>query len=179
MATDHPIPPFPTDIDREAFGHWLSGFVDGEGCFLLAMYARRANPLRKTPMASLRILLRADDLPILQEIQSFFGCGHINTDRRLTCFATMKAPHEGRSLTIGRAADLATRVVPHFERFTLRAKKARDFEVWKQGVLLVHRVVGNSRGSGVPWTDPLLEQFQSLCQRLKDGRRYESPTTAR
>ena len=27
------IPSFPAEIDRDRFGDWLSGFVDGEGCF--------------------------------------------------------------------------------------------------------------------------------------------------
>jgi hypothetical protein len=30
MVTRDPIEPFPADIDRDAFGHWLSGFTDGE-----------------------------------------------------------------------------------------------------------------------------------------------------
>src|SRR6185295_12914380 len=32
-----PIPPFPPEINRVAFGNWLSGLTDGEGCFFLGL----------------------------------------------------------------------------------------------------------------------------------------------
>ena len=35
MSKSHSIiEPFPAHIDRRDFANWLSGFVDGEGCFV-------------------------------------------------------------------------------------------------------------------------------------------------
>jgi hypothetical protein len=61
----------------EAFGYWFSGLVDGEGCFSIA----------KTPWGfrcEFIIKLRADDLPMLEEIQTELGIGRINAGEHST-----------------------------------------------------------------------------------------------
>ena len=53
------IPPFPADIDRNAFGHWFSGLTDGEGCF----YAKTVGI--HSPEVGYVLALRADDRPAI------------------------------------------------------------------------------------------------------------------
>src|SRR5262245_6823756 len=74
MADRHSIPAFPFDIDRDEFAHWLTGFTDGEGCFQLRLADTRG---RRNPYACFGINLRADDVEILRQIQSFWQCGNL------------------------------------------------------------------------------------------------------
>jgi|SRR5215471_4008869 len=164
------IPPFPTGIDRDAFGHWLSGFVDGEGCF-----AVQANRYRR---AFFTLSLRADELPILQQIQSFLGCGRFHPHRRPP---EKKNQNPAVTFAVRDVCSLMNSIVPHFERYPLRAKKAADFVVWKQMVQILYRVnqkpwcAGWHIGPGIRfrWTEEECTEFDHLILKLKATRRFK------
>jgi hypothetical protein len=176
MAKAQSIAPFPADIDRDAFGHWLSGFVDGEGCFRLA-FVEQVNKGRPTPDAVFSILLRADDLPILQLIQSYFGTCRIYSTR----YSKNPNANPAFKLTTTNISDTSNAIVPHFERYPLRAKKARDFEIWKRGVAFISSIVtrpktgGTWQRGGRRWSDAELEHFTALCVALKAQREFKAP----
>jgi hypothetical protein len=175
MAMDQAIAPFPDDVDREAFGHWLSGFVDGEGSFDLSVF-RTGEHTRPSFHARLNITIRDDDADILRSIQSYFGCGrltfHGNVRRRIP------NANPVAKISIHRVPELMTAIIPHFERFPLRAKKRRDYAIWRQGVELMSAVYGRRRtfapGTcvGCKWTDAEREQFRRLAEALVGQRRY-------
>lgn len=179
MAKPHSIPPFPKDIDRDSFGHWLSGFSDGEACFSIRLCHNKVNPqyCRVQPMAAFIIGLRADDFSVLQSIQSYFQCGCL-------CFRPKSNRPNGKpswTFAVGGADKNYTVIAPHFERYPLRAKKARDFIAWKKGVDLMWRVKQSPHGSrknGAPgmfriWTPKLLKEFASYVEELKVGKQYK------
>jgi LAGLIDADG endonuclease len=127
MASSHPSLSFASDRDRDAFGHWLAGFCDGEGCFILSW---RRSPRSVTGIAKFVIAPRDDDRPILEEIRAFLGCGTVHA----------RFHHAGKPqsrISVPRVDDLANVVIPTFERFHLRAKKSRDFHIWCRGVRLI------------------------------------------
>jgi hypothetical protein len=160
--------------DRDAFGHWFSGFTDGEGCFYLGCVKhRRAN----TPIAQFYINLRQDDRAILEEIRAFLGVGVIYG--HVTNQSQRNAKPQS-AFWVHRAKDVNLVLVPHFEKYPLRAKKARDFHIWKQGAELVYRVRCRPRrslgrhGSAVRWTDAELAEFDTLASSLRQQRRFET-----
>ncbi len=177
MSQDHSIPAFPADISRDDFGHWLSGFTDGEGCFRLSFTIPKATSRAYHIFAPFLIRLRADDCDVLRQIQAYWGCGRL----------TPWAPHSSRKtfnskpyamLTVQRIDALAGILVPHFERFPLRAKKARDFAIWKQGVRLIHQAAhrhimsGYHCGSYPRWTKDEIEEFSALARALGEQREF-------
>jgi hypothetical protein len=104
---------------------WFSGFADGEGSF--GIYPTYRPHGGYTPRFALHI--RADDLPVLEELRAEFG-GSI----RFRC--TQAERGEGRPQaywTVNGKADLA-RLVAYFDRFPLRAKKQRDYAIWRHAV---------------------------------------------
>lgn len=165
--------PFPMD-EREAFGHYISGFVDGEGTFGLR--------LQQSPKARFVIALRADDHGIIKDIHAYFGCGVIRS--RFRCNKSSKPQME---YVVNRAEDLMLTIVSHFERYCLRAKKARDFAIWKQGVSLIWEVYNRKRrvlpgpgGAGVrgtcpKWAPEDWAKFRELSVALKSQREYRQP----
>jgi hypothetical protein len=169
MAADH-------STDRDAFGHWLSGFTDGEGCFYLGMHSYKGKKCYSGPTTNFHIILRQDDAPILEKIRQFWGVGRLYIG-----FAKQTPNQKPQSgLVIGRAGDLASVVIPHFERYPLRAKKASDFEIWKQGVALANAVRRRKqRGPGShKWTAGEAEQFRLIMVRLREQRQFEATDQA-
>lgn len=168
MSADHSIPPFPENIDRDAFGHWLSGFTDGEGCFSLA-----TNCTRRPLQPLFRLGLRGDDAAILNLVWSYLRCGAV----RLRQPRTQVNPV--CSFEVWNTTELAQVVVPHFDRFPLRSKKARDFVIWREAVLIladglnrdVQHVKG-FRGCLPKWTEAERAHLIGLSAKLKAVRAY-------
>jgi hypothetical protein len=180
MDHSNSIAPFPSDIDRETFGPWLSGFTDGEGCFQI--WTARVRRWSRGG-ASFTIALRADDGAILELIQSFLGCGKIHRKPGRTCtcrsgkLSVINPQHFFRVDSLSSLTDV---VAPHFERFPLLAKKRHDFAIWKQGVAILRRIAtrkrcgrGMGRGTAPKWTLPEWNEFVELVAALKEVRRFK------
>lgn len=170
MAKCQSIPPFPDNIDRNAFGYWLSGFSDGEGCFHLGQYTRLNIYIHY--YASFTIKLRSDDDKILYIVQSFLQCGHINYIRRNDDIS--KNPFVNYACS--HIEDLRRTIVPNFEKFPLMAKKKQDFEIWKEGVKLMSSVqnrplVFGERG-WPRWSNNERDNFIDLVVALKETRKH-------
>lgn len=159
-------------VDRGYFANWISGFTDGEGCFVLRMDAKAKASKIPIPAAHFAIALRSDDLAILEMIRSFFGCGGISFKRNKRGFV-------GKSFAINRIADLHEIVVPHFEEYPLLAKKRNDFLIWKSGVNLIRSVNirpqqyrTGTKGSRVSkWRPEERALFAELHDRLRAIRK--------
>jgi hypothetical protein len=70
-------------------------------------------------------------------------------------------------------------VIPHFENHPLRAKKARDFIIWKDGIELLYRISRRplQRGFGSPGfrlrlTEKDESTFLALVNDLKTQRQF-------
>jgi hypothetical protein len=112
-------------IDPE-FGHWLAGFVDGEGSFTIASQSRvKGN--RGSFACIFKIALHADDAPILWEISERTGIGTVRT-------GTPKSQKGPRATWAVQSKHDCLRLIEILERFPLRAKKARDFKIWSEAV---------------------------------------------
>jgi len=168
-----PLLPFPDDISRHDFGHYISGFTDGEGYFGLGVHgSKKASP--KVPCATFVITLRGDDLAILRLFHSYFGCGSVSPLR------VPKSRSQGyHTFYVHTASSLAAHIIPHFEAFPLRAKKARDFSVWREGVLYMLQIQASKRAGcryrGDPqfWTAERIQHFLTIKDRLQAGRQFD------
>jgi hypothetical protein len=131
-----------------AFGHWLAGFIDGEGCFILSptghgyFYAR------------FHIKVRDDDADIILQAYEAPGLGnvyyrpHKNSTSNPAIVWQIQKQSECRQF------------VKFLERFPLRAKKKRDFEIWKEALGELQQ---NSRDR---------PKLRYLNEKLKFIRRY-------
>ena len=104
--------------------HWVVGFVDGEGCFSVSIHrnphVRRTRGWQINPVfqVSQHMAHRA----ILEELVMFFSCGKVRTK------GSGSAVHV---YAVDRLVDLESVIVPFFESFPLRVKRA-DFTAFAE-----------------------------------------------
>ena len=107
---------------REFLSAYISGYVDGEGCFTVSISPRAKLAVGWEVRPSLSVSQNGDRAEVLQLIQAHLGCGSIRPDRS---DKTLK--WETR-----RLEDILDRVIPHFEGFPLLSGKRLDFEQFTQ-----------------------------------------------
>lgn len=132
------------DLDS-AFGHWLAGFIDGEGCFLL--YRNHGSWDCRFELA-----LRDDDADILHEVYQRIGLGRIAAK---PAYRTSK-PQVTWQI---KKQEECVGLIEVLDRFPLRAKKQRDYAIWREAVFAK---VGKK-----------YEGLEALSTALKSGRDYQ------
>ena len=100
---------------------YISGYVDGEGCFTVTFNFRMKAKLRWELRPSFSVSQNEDRRQVLDLMRNYFGCGHIRRD-----YADKTVKFEVRD-----HRDLIGKIIPHFERFPLLSKKQQDFELFR------------------------------------------------
>lgn len=142
-----------------AFGHWLAGFIAGEGCFRI--HRSKGGTYYS---AAFSLKLRDDDRPILEELQAKTGLGTITQDR-----VRSGRSHPCAEWVIQSRAD-ALELVELLDSFPLRAKKAADYVVWREAVALWATMPRGNRWRGHRDWSPMIE----LKRQLSEARSYPS-----
>ena len=97
---------------------YISGFVDGEGCFCVSFQPSKRHRFGWEVRPSFSVSQNADRAELLHIIQEEWGCGSIRPDRS---DKTLK-------LEIRNVGELVAKVLPHFRTFPLMSSKQADFE---------------------------------------------------
>ncbi len=165
QQTDAVSPP-----EDKSFGHWVSGFTDGEGCFYLGASKKGVF------LVKFELRLRRDDSDILAEIHRFFGVGHLD----MSC---MNNGFEQTAFRVHKISDVVRVIIPHFDAFPLRSKKRRDYATWREAAMLYNSVQVRARaGRRVRgerrWLEHEAAEFLRLRAELQESRRY-GPSVAR
>ncbi len=117
---------------------YVSGFVDGEGCFSLNFRQDLKKDRPHSPRyfrwhAVFAISLRADDDNLLKLIKGTLACGDISYSKHLVQYQVQDAD------------DLQDKIVPFFRLHKLYGKKAKDFDLWCEAV----EIIARNKKSGV------------------------------
>ena len=162
-----------SEIDKESFGHWLSGFTDGEGCFCIG---HRIDDGSWVVTNLFQIGLRFDDVEILEKIKSYLNCGKIRYRKE------QKIGNPSCTFSVINTKDLSDKVIPFFSSYKLRAKKSKDFLVWKKAVELIQEVKSRpfsfslGRIGMLPkWKETERKELEKLASDLRNTREYIPP----
>jgi hypothetical protein len=105
-------------------GHYVAGFIDGEGSFNVPIRRERDRGLPIRVSLSFNVSQIGPEAPEL--LRSVFGVG------------TVRGRGDGVFyFEVTKPADLDERVFPFFERFPIRGPKASDLAVFRQITALV------------------------------------------
>jgi hypothetical protein len=148
--------------DGDSFLDWAAGFIDGEGCFAISRNTVRG--VQSGHRCRMNVRLRDDDIEVLNILAQHTGVGVVRHD---------KAAREGENAQavweVMTKADCAV-LCRILDAHPLRAKKARDYSIWREAVEVWKGVAGRNGGTGA---DPAQARLATLKEQLEGGRRYE------
>ena len=107
---------------------YISGFVDGEGCFCVSFQPSRRHRFGWEVRPSFSVSQNADRAELLHTIQKRWGCGFIRPDRS---DKTIK-------FEVRNVRDLVEKVLPHFQAYPLASSKRTDVERFARICQSVH-----------------------------------------
>jgi hypothetical protein len=108
---------------------WITGFVDGEGCFSVSFVRQASRTGRRGYKLGYQVALRfvvsqgASSVSCLEELQRFFGVGYVYGNQR----HDNHREHMNQYVVSDRW-DLLETIVPFFRENPLRTAKRLDFE---------------------------------------------------
>jgi hypothetical protein len=108
----------PWHNSREFLSAYVSGYVDGEGCFTVSIAPRATLLVGWEVRPGFSVSQNGDRAEVLHAIREYFGCGSIRPDR-----SDQTLKWETR-----RLEEILGRIVPHFERYPLLSSKRYDFD---------------------------------------------------
>ncbi|OGI83453.1 hypothetical protein A2997_01835 [Candidatus Nomurabacteria bacterium RIFCSPLOWO2_01_FULL_36_10b] len=101
---------------------YISGYVDGEGCFSISFSKREKFLVGWETKPSFSVSQNGGRAQILFIMKKVFKCGFIRRD-----YSDKTLKYEVRSLS-----DLVSFIIPHFNRYPLVSAKQKDFEFFKK-----------------------------------------------
>lgn len=112
---------------------YISGFVDGEGCFGLQFrkdirHKRLSTPVYYSWKAQFTICARKDELELFKRIKDYFGCGNIYNELD-------KEIH----YCVSKIEELENIISPFFKKYQLQGKKKFDFILWAEAIKIILR----------------------------------------
>lgn len=96
---------------------YITGFVDGEGCFSVSFSRRGKMRMGIEVRPSFSVSQHRRNREIILSLQRFFGCGGVRYSKRDQNFK-----FEVRSVS-----DLVKIIIPHFMKYPLQTSKKDDF----------------------------------------------------
>ena len=107
---------------------WITGFVDGEGCFFIGLNKNTQMSVGFQVLPEFIVVQHKRDEQILQALKSAWGCGVVrkNHGNRL-CYRV-------RGLN-----DIQNTIIPFFEKHSLKTKKKIDFLKFRKILQLIEK----------------------------------------
>lgn len=108
---------------------YIVGLTDGEGSFTVYLLPpkKEHGSVNWRVQCRYYIKMRDDDLPLLQKVQDFWGCGKIYFQKEYRINQKNNYRFEIFDYNL-----LKTVVVPFFKRHSLESKRIKDFEIFCQ-----------------------------------------------
>lgn len=112
------------DRSPTEWSHYLSGFIDGEGCFSVSFTLREKMKygVEVRPSFSIGQSISKENYLLLEKVKSLLGCGAIKISKGDRCYK-----YETRNLT-----DIRKSVIPFIEAYPLSSSKRNDFLLFAQ-----------------------------------------------
>lgn len=107
--------------------NYISGYVDGEGCFTISFSKRDKMNMGWEVKPSFSVSQNEDRSQVLKIMQQYFDC------------CTLRRDYHDKTLKLEtrQIKNLTDKIIPHFEKFPLLSAKQKDFELFAQVCKLV------------------------------------------
>ena len=130
---------------------WITGFVDGEGCFHVGINANSEMKVGFQILPEFTVVQHERDVQVLHALKAYFGCGVVRVN------------HADRmAYRVQSAKHLQQIIVPFFMKHPLKTKKNVDFRKFRQVLLKMER--------GIHLTSDGVEEIRHLASQMNRGR---------
>jgi hypothetical protein len=130
---------------------WITGFVDGEGCFHVGINAHAEMTAGFQVLPEFTVVQHERDVQVLHALKAHFGCGVVRTN------------HGDRmAYRVRSVKDLLEHIVPFFVKHPLKTKKNIDFLKFRD-VLLLMEAGNHLNTEGI-------ERIRSIAGEMNRGR---------
>ena len=142
---------------------WISGFVDGEGCFTVSIIRNQSVTTKQGWQIFPEFVVSQGEKSrtALQKFERFFQCGYINLNTRRDNHHEQMLKYCVRSIH-----DLNEKIIPFFEKNKLKTHKQKDFQVFRKIIkMMIQRKHLSEKG---------LNYVRALLQTM-NRRKYINP----
>jgi len=130
---------------------WVVGFVDGEGCFYVGINPQSEMKTGFQVLPEFTVVQHERDVQLLHALKHYFGCGVVRRN------------HADRmAYRIRDAKHLRERIIPFFERHSLKSKKILDFIKFRKVLMMMER--------GEHLTPEGVAQIRKIASKMNTGR---------
>lgn len=143
---------------------WLSGFLDGEGSFIIRKMKNSSVSYRFV----VNLHMRADEIEIIREISDVFG-GSVGKPRM-----QKDKPNPFVDWRLSAFDDVIS-MISYLNKYPLRAKKARDYSVWKNAFKMYYQAIINSGRKNPEW---LTEAMDNAIEANRGLKTYQASPMA-
>ena len=130
---------------------WITGFVDGEGCFHVGINERSDMTSGYQVLPEFTVVQHERDAKVLHALKAYFGCGVVRTN------------HGDRMAYRVRGHEhLLQYVIPFFEKHSLKTSKRVNFMKFRRVVRLM--------AEGKHLTREGVEEIRGIAQQMDRGQ---------
>ena len=130
---------------------WITGFVDGEGCFHVGINAHAEMTAGFQVLPEFTVVQHERDVQVLHALKAHFGCGVVRVN------------HGDRmAYRVRSVKHLLEYIVPFFVKHPLKTRKNVDFLKFRDVLLLME--------AGNHLTVEGVERIRSIAQQMNRGR---------
>lgn len=127
-CTGNPQRLYVRELSMKLEAQWITGFVDGEGCFHVAVNKHDDMKCGYQVLPEFTVVQHERDVQILHALKAHFKCGvvRVNHGDRM-CWRVRKLEH------------LLKYIVPFFDKHPLKSKKRVDYEKFRRALLKMEK----------------------------------------
>ena len=129
---------------------WITGFVDGEGCFHVGINPHQEMTAGFQVLPEFTVVQHKRDVQILYALKDHFDCGVVRSN------------HGDRmAYRVRGKQHLLQIIVPFFEKYPLKTKKNVDFKKFRKILLMMEK--------GVHLTGEGIEEIRAITEKMNRG----------
>jgi hypothetical protein len=128
MTPQRPDVGMPANVLAKLSPEWITGFIDGEGCFHVGISKHPEMKSGYQILPELTVVQHERDLQLLHQIRSVMECGVVRRN------------HGDRYCwRVRNLKNLQEVIIPFFERHVLRSKKGIEFQKFAKVVAMMSK----------------------------------------
>ncbi len=129
---------------------WITGFVDGEGCFYVGINEHVDMTAGYQVLPEFTVVQHERDVQVLHAFKAYFGCGVVRRN------------HGDRmAYRVRGQTHLWERIVPFFVKHPLKTKKRLDFQKFKRVLRMMQ--------AGEHLTPQGIEKIRDIAAKMNRG----------